>query len=99
MARPTQPPAPNVRATLGGDSSDPWVTLRSAAIPLIAAIPHLSTWLSSIDDGLEITEEPDGLAIRVQPKPHITRSRTDVFTAVRRLAGTQEGWRLKWTDD
>lgn len=98
MTQPSRP-TPNVSGTLGGDSNRPWVTLRSMHFPLIGLIGRLSTWLSAIDDGLEIVATPDELAIRVQPKDNTERSRPELFIAVRRLAATQEGWRVKWQAD
>ncbi len=99
MAAQPSRKAPNVSATLSGDSGFPWITLRSVNIPLVAAINNLGTWLSAIDAGLEIVEEADGLAIRVQPKAGTSRTRSELFIATKKLASAQSGWRVKWEDN
>ena len=99
MTKPPKQPQPNITATLRGNSTFPWITLRGPGLPLIAMIGTLNVLLSAIDGGLEVLEADDGLGLRVQPKPGLTRTRPELFAATRRLAQTQSEWRVKWEDD
>lgn len=96
---PRQRPRPNITATLGGDSTFPWVTLRGASQPLIAIIGDLRPLLSQIDSGLEVVPTYDGLGLRVQPKSGMTRSRPELFAATNRLTRAQDKWLVKWEND
>jgi hypothetical protein len=94
-----QQPKPNVIATLGGNSTFPWVTLRSFSESLVSIVGDLSTLLSQFDSGLEVVVTDDALGLRVQPKSGMTRSRSELFAEVRKLARVRSEWRVKWESD
>jgi hypothetical protein len=91
-------PKPNVVIRVGGNDKMHWIVLIGLTVPLIAEIDRLSRQLSGIDKELEIVETPNGLAIRVQPKNGVPRTRTELIDAVKKLAKDQSAWQVKWAD-
>jgi hypothetical protein len=91
-------PVPDIYATIDGIAQRPWATLRSGTKPLLApeVLQTLKSRLGAIDNGLEITEQADGLALLAQPKDGVKRTRAQVTIAINRTANALR-WRIRWT--
>jgi hypothetical protein len=98
MTTPRAQPRPDVFATITGDAPNTLVILRSHTQPLIALMSALGKLLNAIDNGVEVKEHNNGLALIVQAKYGQRRTRMELTAAVVHMSRAKK-WYVRWTDN